>query len=405
MHALSAGILRADHWPILDQLNQIPPASLADAIPEGAAAQDCWLHALARWSDAVARLFDQPGRHFAWAARALRDRPPAELAGLEDIADFLAEPGAPFSPDWTYAEAKVARQRYGRYLVDGIETFNCARPLDEIDYGWFPVLDVVAGHTFVALRSRAALEDEGAAMRHCVATYFDQMESGRSRLYSVRRGVIRVATLELTRSGRLAQLCGPRNAKVDHRVADAAAMFAYLVQVAVERKMPAREPHEPGDVGQGRAAAENLLHRLERLLPRRRAPRPADPIGRGTILVADDDADFRRLCVRFLTPLGFAVCEAVNGFHALQLMAAEFRIDLVITGDTMPVMRGWDLVRELMGSRLEVPVAFVTTLPNPTSRTGPGSGRFRMLSKPVGRDELIAAVEALVRPPSGPGAP
>ena len=61
--------------------------------------------------------------------------------------------------------------------------------------------------SFVALQTGKALRAEGAAMHHCVASYWQNVVNGRSRIYSIRENGRRVATLEVI--GRLTQYKGP----------------------------------------------------------------------------------------------------------------------------------------------------------------------------------------------------
>ena len=64
-------------------------------------------------------------------------------------------------------------------------------------------------------------------MNHCVATYASDVAQGQCRIYSVRRGKRRIATLELqwpgNRSGRpyINQLLGHSNVAVDREVYEA----------------------------------------------------------------------------------------------------------------------------------------------------------------------------------------
>ena len=81
-------------------------------------------------------------------------------------------------------------------------------PLDTvIDYTPLPLLWEHGGLSFVALQTGKALRAEGAAMHHCVATYWRNVVDGKSRIYSIRENGSRVATLEVT--GQLTQYKGP----------------------------------------------------------------------------------------------------------------------------------------------------------------------------------------------------
>ena len=68
-------------------------------------------------------------------------------------------------------------------------------PLDTvIDYTPLPLLWEHGGLSFVALQTGKALRAEGAAMHHCVASYWRNVVNGKSRIYSIRENGRRVAT-------------------------------------------------------------------------------------------------------------------------------------------------------------------------------------------------------------------
>src|SRR5690348_7213306 len=65
-----------------------------------------------------------------------------------------------------------------------------------------------------------------------------------------------------------------------------------------------------------------------------------------TVLVVDDDADFRQLVRLALERAGYKVCEACDGLRALTVIE-HAQPDLVLVDITMPVMSGVQLVEEL----------------------------------------------------------
>ncbi len=83
------------------------------------------------------------------------------------------------------------------------------------------------GYNLVELTSARDLVNEGDAMNHCVASYASDVAQGRCRIYSVRRGKQRVATLELqwpnNQRGRpyINQLLGHSNVAVGREVYEA----------------------------------------------------------------------------------------------------------------------------------------------------------------------------------------
>ncbi len=64
------------------------------------------------------------------------------------------------------------------------------------------------------------------------------------------------------------------------------------------------------------------------------------------ILVVDDRWENRSILVNLLEPIGFELVEAKNGAEGLE-KAAEFQPDLIITDLVMPVMDGFEMLRQL----------------------------------------------------------
>jgi DNA-binding response OmpR family regulator len=118
------------------------------------------------------------------------------------------------------------------------------------------------------------------------------------------------------------------------------------------------------------------------------------------ILVVDDDADIRGLVRELLERRGFAVAEAADGKQALQAFY-EGRPDLVLLDVSMPGLDGWatlERIRELS----DVPVIMLTARSEELEKTrGLRAGADDYVTKPFGRQELLARVEALLRRAGG----
>jgi DNA-binding response OmpR family regulator len=114
------------------------------------------------------------------------------------------------------------------------------------------------------------------------------------------------------------------------------------------------------------------------------------------ILVADDDPDIRGLLRELLDRRGFAVTEARDGQEALRLFFDE-RPDLVVLDISMPGLDGWqtlERIRELS----DVPVVMLTAKDTELEKTrGLRAGADDYVTKPFGRQELLARLEALLR--------
>ena len=95
------------------------------------------------------------------------------------------------------------------------------------------------------------------------------------------------------------------------------------------------------------------------------AERTAPSMGPGggleTVLLAEDQAEVRRLAVRILSSNGYRVLAAANGPEALELSRHhDGPIHLLVTDVIMPEMTGRELATRLLGIRPEVKVLYVS---------------------------------------------
>jgi DNA-binding response OmpR family regulator len=117
---------------------------------------------------------------------------------------------------------------------------------------------------------------------------------------------------------------------------------------------------------------------------------------RGRVLVIDDDGDVRALVTGLLERAGYEVNEASDGRDGLRAVFSD-RPDLVLLDVTMPGLDGWgtlERIRELT----DVPVLMVTARSGELEKVrGLKAGADDYMTKPFGRQELLARVEALLR--------
>ena len=128
------------------------------------------------------------------------------------------------------------------------------------------------------------------------------------------------------------------------------------------------------------AAANETQHPAVPAAPTVANARPA------LVLIVDDDASVRETVAEMVGSLGFSVIAAESGPRALELLAAEPRIDLVITDFAMPELNGAEVARRVRQARPGLPIIFVTGFADIESLRG----EEWVLQKPFRRDGLAA---------------
>ena len=123
------------------------------------------------------------------------------------------------------------------------------------------------------------------------------------------------------------------------------------------------------------------------------------------ILVVDDDPMVATTVQRVLRPEGYAVDVALGGAQALE-QARAHRPDLVVLDLMMPVLSGWDVLRERSNDAAlrKIPVILVSANRDPEVAQAISQGICAFLPKPFD----IGALSALVRsclPPQNYHAP
>jgi len=118
------------------------------------------------------------------------------------------------------------------------------------------------------------------------------------------------------------------------------------------------------------------------------------------ILVVDDDPEVRSLVRTLLERAGATVREAGDGREALRIFF-DARPDLVILDVEMPELDGWETLERLRDLS-EVPVLMLTARDAEMEKVrGLRAGADDYVTKPFGRQEFLARVNALLRRSSG----
>ncbi len=266
LRRLAGGPLKLRHHGLLPLLAAIPETRLAQVIPATTDEQRLWLHSLdglrqRRWTRRASR-----DRFLVWAAANIRT---AEARrGADDLADWAIFASERFDPAMTYEQVRAAsahwheEQAAHRHSLAAMLSGTVGR--HTVDYAPLPAAIEVEGLCFRALCSAADLEEESARMHHCVRSYWRYVARGQSYIYSIRRGEVRIATLELQRLSitphtaaplAIAQLKGPCNAHPDEEIASAATRFLEMANACVMAAARAKAEADKAAKARGNVAA------------------------------------------------------------------------------------------------------------------------------------------------------
>jgi DNA-binding response OmpR family regulator len=114
------------------------------------------------------------------------------------------------------------------------------------------------------------------------------------------------------------------------------------------------------------------------------------------VLVVDDDADIRGLVRELLERQGYRVTDAANGRDGLRALYAS-PPDAVLLDVSMPELDGWETLERIRDVS-EVPVAMLTARSAELEKVrGLKGGADDYITKPFGRQELLARIEAMLR--------
>ena len=118
-----------------------------------------------------------------------------------------------------------------------------------------------------------------------------------------------------------------------------------------------------------------------------------------SILIIDDDAQFRAMLRQMLSRAGYEVLEASNGKEGMRIYRDK-PADLVITDLIMPEKEGIETISDL---RREFPDVKIVAISG-GGKMGPDDylhgakliGAERIFTKPLEREEILEAVKKLI---------
>lgn len=119
-----------------------------------------------------------------------------------------------------------------------------------------------------------------------------------------------------------------------------------------------------------------------------------------TILIIDDDSTVRKLYSVMLSKKGFEVITFGDGKSALRFLEL-YTVDLVITDIFMPEQDGFEIIIQLKRMRPELKVIAISgggpyLSPDLYLSMAMNMGAVRIMSKPIGSDDLVNAINDIL---------
>ena len=116
-----------------------------------------------------------------------------------------------------------------------------------------------------------------------------------------------------------------------------------------------------------------------------------------SILITDDDRDFRETLRVVFEPRGFRTYLAGDGEEALNIVHQE-EVHLVLLDMHMPKLTGLETIRRVKQFRSRLPCILLSAgLNDSLIRQAQLAEAFSILSKPISRHQLTSAVELALR--------
>jgi len=121
------------------------------------------------------------------------------------------------------------------------------------------------------------------------------------------------------------------------------------------------------------------------------------------VLVVDDDPSIRKMMMAALRREGYSFSEAANGKEALETMRSD-PPDIVILDLMMPLVSGWDVLRERSGDAelISIPVIVVSANRSAELASAMDKGICAFLPKPFDISALSSLVRSCIPPDVSP---
>lgn len=121
-----------------------------------------------------------------------------------------------------------------------------------------------------------------------------------------------------------------------------------------------------------------------------------ESIGQASILVVDDEENAREGLSKILSKEGYRVETAANGKEAIDSLKRQ-RYDLVITDMRMPLMDGFEVLREIKKMDENIGVIMITAYGEVESYLeAMNMGAFEYINKPVRVNDLKRVISKVL---------
>jgi DNA-binding NtrC family response regulator len=118
----------------------------------------------------------------------------------------------------------------------------------------------------------------------------------------------------------------------------------------------------------------------------------------GKVLIVDDERDFCELLAAELAERGWNPAYCTSSSEALQRLLSEQEIDVVLTDLRIPGVDGFELCRQIVGSRPDVPVVVMTAFGSfENAVSAIRAGAYDFVTKPVEAELVQIALERALR--------
>jgi len=118
-------------------------------------------------------------------------------------------------------------------------------------------------------------------------------------------------------------------------------------------------------------------------------------LGGKNILIVDDDARNTFALSSYLEEIGMKIYFAENGFQAIDFLADNDNIEIILMDMMMPEMDGYEAMHKIKNNKAtnQIPIIAVTAKAMKGDREKClGAGAFEYVSKPVDTKELLEKI-------------